>query len=282
MRILIEDAYILTMDEGKFYDHGAVFVDNQRIIAVGPVDQIRRDYGQDAEDVITASGEILIPGLIDCHEHAGADRLAEVFNLEIDIMTLLKKYKWPLLTSVTPDQIRIGAELAYLESIRNGVTTTIMNYYAGRGINQDGVPETAKKLGVKTILARGYHDLPGSVPDGLIESEDEVYRAYEQLIEKWHYSEQGHIRVAISPVNLAFNTPSTLKQLSYLAKQHDIGFHTHLSEVESEVREFKARTGQTMVGLLDSIDALGPKTQAAQSIYLTDEETEHFKQQRYL
>ncbi|MHA1860823.1 MAG: amidohydrolase family protein [Candidatus Ranarchaeia archaeon] len=274
MNVLIIGAHVLTMDKFKEFNPGAVFIGDKKIKAVGPADQIKKQYLNDADEIIDTTNQLLIPGLIDSHEHAGADRLAEAFNLEIGISTLLRKYKWPLLSEVSPSQIRLGAELAYAEAIRNGVTCTIMNYYAGRGINQDGVPEAAKEYGVKTVLARGYHDLPGQVPDALLESGDQVFRVYKELIRKWHNQCEGRIHVAISPVNLAFNLPENLGPLADLARQHKIGFHTHLAEVESQVKEFKRRTGHSMVELLYGIGALGPKSQAAQGIYLSDKDVE--------
>ncbi len=260
------------MDQFQEYRPGAVFIQDDRITAVGPAESMIAKYRPDADQVISAQGQILIPGLIDAHEHAGADRLAEPLLVSMDTQTWLRKYKWPLLDSITPEEIRLGAELAYLEAIHNGVTTTIMNYYAGRGMNQDGVPETADRLGVRTILARGYHDLPGGAPDMLLETGDELHKAYTELVDRWLGRGSGRISVAIAPVNLAYTDPSNLPDLGDLAQQHNIGFHTHLAENQKQVTEYQHRTGQSMVETLEAAGALGSNTQAAQAIYLSKQD----------
>jgi 5-methylthioadenosine/S-adenosylhomocysteine deaminase len=270
MNLLIENAHILTMENFQTFHPGAIYIENAYIQAVGPTDEIRQQFRSEADEIIDASGMIAIPGLIDAHEHAGADRLAEPLQLEIDLPTRLKRFKWPLVCEASPYEIRIGAELAYLEAIRSGVTTTIMNYYAGRGINQEGVPKTAQRLGVRTVLARGYHDYAFRVPDKLIESADEIYHAYEQLFTQWHHAVDDRIQVVIAPVNLAYVDPQNLPSLVALAQKHDAGVHTHVSEVESVGEALKTRTGSTYVELLKHAGALGPKTQAAHAIYLTN------------
>ena len=219
------------MDAPAEIPHGAVYIRDDRIVAVGPTVALEKQYRNDADLVIDATDHLLIPGLIDGHTHAGADRLARAFTLEIDLPTLLVKYKWPFLCELTTGEIQVGAELTFLEAIRNGVTTTIVNYYAGRGINQEGVPKAAKELGVRTVLARGYHDYPYKVPDKLLESPDEIYREYQRLFQSWHTMENGRIRVVIAPVKLSYAAPENLKPLVELAKVHKAGFHTHVAEV---------------------------------------------------
>lgn len=63
---LIYNGYLITMDEqyGDIED-GAVLVDGDKIVDVGPVSKFA---GVDAE-LIDADGGIILPGIIDSHRH---------------------------------------------------------------------------------------------------------------------------------------------------------------------------------------------------------------------
>ena len=68
MDLLITGGTVITMDGARrVIADGAVAIQGDRIMAVGPA----ADLPQQAATVIDARGHAVLPGLIDCHAHAG-------------------------------------------------------------------------------------------------------------------------------------------------------------------------------------------------------------------
>ena len=68
--ILITGGTIITMDpERRVIDDGAVAVEGDRIVAVGPRTEVEAQHR--ASRTIDAQRKVIMPGLIDAHGHAG-------------------------------------------------------------------------------------------------------------------------------------------------------------------------------------------------------------------
>ena len=68
--LLIKNGTVVTMDPGRrIIEKGAVAVDGDRIVAVGPVEEVVGEYSAKRE--IDAIRMVVMPGLIDGHAHAG-------------------------------------------------------------------------------------------------------------------------------------------------------------------------------------------------------------------
>ena len=68
--LLIKNGVIITVDEERrVIDRGYVLVDQGKIMAVGPMEQL--DDGVTARTIIDADGNAVLPGLIDTHAHGG-------------------------------------------------------------------------------------------------------------------------------------------------------------------------------------------------------------------
>ena len=68
--ILIEHATVITVDpERRVIEDGAIAIVGNRIEAVGPTREV--SAGRNPKEVIDATRMACLPGLIDCHAHAG-------------------------------------------------------------------------------------------------------------------------------------------------------------------------------------------------------------------
>ena len=66
--VILTNALVLTMDEDfTQYIPGAVAVQGDNIVAVGPADEINDAYA--ANETVDCNGEILMPGLVNAHTH---------------------------------------------------------------------------------------------------------------------------------------------------------------------------------------------------------------------
>jgi 5-methylthioadenosine/S-adenosylhomocysteine deaminase len=276
MSILIKNGYIVTVDEGKIYRDGAIAIEDDRIVAVGPTDEVTRKYR--GEHVLDARGHIVLPGFVNAHNHSDGDALSRGYGLDaLAALDYFIQFKWPRLIGMTEKDYYLGSLLCYTEMVRTGTTFMADNYYAPKGVNSDGVPKAAEEVGIRSVLVRGYHDHQMFMPAEFMERGDELVKEYESLYQRWDNKAEGRIRVWIGPVNLLYNTPESITKLHEVAQKHNSGLHSHVAEDKKGTQLIKERFGKGYLEVFSELGVMDNKFQAAHSIYLNDREMELLK-----
>ena len=162
--LLIRHVTAVTMDpERRVMEDAAIAVGGDRIVAVGPDAQVAAAHA--AAEEIEARGMAAIPGLIDCHSHAGHglvrslgagdgkawyDACAEIYA-----------------RGSTVEFWRAEARLALLERLKAGVTTAVSLLGGGDDVYRTDDPvygdahcDATRESGLRTMLAVG----PGRRP----------------------------------------------------------------------------------------------------------------------
>ena len=68
--ILLRDGYVVTVDpDRRVFPNGYVRVDGERIAAIGPMDRLARAVADEVDEVLDVGGKLVIPGLINLHDH---------------------------------------------------------------------------------------------------------------------------------------------------------------------------------------------------------------------
>ena len=71
MKTLINNAIVITVNSDRtVYEPGAVVVDNECIVDVGPADSVSRGCAT-PDRTIDATGKVLLPGFVSAHNHLG-------------------------------------------------------------------------------------------------------------------------------------------------------------------------------------------------------------------
>lgn len=119
--LILTGGTVVTMDGAyRVISGGAVAVKDGRITAVGTAEQLA---ALDAARVVRTEGKIVLPGLINCHSHAGH---CIVGKLETDSM-----YRWwPMLIEVYENYAdaafwHADGALHACAALRNGITTSV-------------------------------------------------------------------------------------------------------------------------------------------------------------
>ena len=105
--LLLTNALILTMDEEmRQFSSGAVAVQGDSIIAVGPEADLRREYQGRAS--VDCGGKLLLPGLVNAHTHVPMTLLRGLADdLRLDVW--LMGYMMPVERQyVSPEFVRLG------------------------------------------------------------------------------------------------------------------------------------------------------------------------------
>jgi len=232
---------------------GAVAVDGDRIRAVGPAAELDAEF--EAETVIDAAGQAVLPGLVNAHTH---ETLPRGFHEDLPLMEWLETSTLPAERALTPDQMEAAARLNQAEMIRSG-TTTFAEIFRHQGVAADVALDT----GLRAVLSAQAIDEPHEIET--VENNREVF-------ERYHGADDGRIQVWFGVHAPYTCTEETMRRASDLADRYDTRLHTHLAETEDEVAGIRAEHGATPVEYLDDLGLLDERLHAAHCVHLTDED----------
>lgn len=242
--LLITNATVLTMDnDKKVYPNGLVAVKENQIVAVSD----GRDIDQyKALQTIDAEGDIVMPGLINTHTHVS---MTVFRSLADDVPDRLHRYIFPLEEKlVSPDMVRIGAQLGNVEMLKGGVTTYADMYYF-----EDEVAKTVDKIGMRAVLGQTVIQFP--VADARNAEEGIQYAL--NFIEQ--YKDHPRITPAFAPHAPYTNTTEILQKITQLSLKHQVPVLIHLAESDREDQVIAERSGgKSPVAYMADIGALTP------------------------
>ena len=268
-QILIENAYVVTMDGGRtVYDGGGVLVEGDRIRGVGVIDPAL--VSPDAER-LDAAGRIVMPGLINSHVHL-SQQLGRGMGDDVGLLTWLHERTFPYESNMTEEDSYISSMACIAEQIRCGVTT----FAEPGGQEVDGMGRAVSETGIRGILARSTMDGGDGLPPKFQETTDQCLAIQEENIRNWHKAAGGRIRVWFGLRTLFNNSDELVRRTKALADKYGVGIHMHVAEVYDEVEYTKATRGASPVELLHKLGALGENLLAVHTVWLTDREIDLF------
>ncbi|MBT3322108.1 MAG: amidohydrolase [Anaerolineae bacterium] len=253
---IFKNAIVLTMDEEmRQFEHGAVAVSGEKIIAVGNEDEILNEY--EAEEIIDAGGKVLMPGLVNAHTHVPMTLLRGLADdLRLDVW--LMGYMMPVEREfVTPDFVRLGTQLACAELIRSGVTTFADMYYF-----EDDIAEATAEAGLRALCGESVMKFPA--PDA--ESYEDSLAYTRKFIQKW----KNHplITPAVAPHAPFTCTPEILQACAALADEFDVPLHIHIAETAFEVENMREAEGIPVVPYVKKQNLFDAKVIAAHCVHI--------------
>src|SRR3954471_23185585 len=152
--LILTGGIVVTMDSSaRVVWPGAVAVDGRNIAAVDTPDAIAARFT--SQTVIDASGQVVMPGLINTHTHAPMVLYRGLAD-DLALMDWLQKYIFPAeAKTVTPDFVRAGTQLAALEMIESGTTTYAdMNYF------EEEIARVTRDAGLRGVLGQTIIQFP--------------------------------------------------------------------------------------------------------------------------
>ncbi len=118
--LLLIHGMVITMDEHRrVLQDGAVAVDKTRILEVGETETLVKKY--EAKRLLDCKGNIVLPGLINCHTHAGHNLMGKVSTDSLGCW-------WPMVSNIYEHHSdyefwKLDAQLSACKFLKAGVTT---------------------------------------------------------------------------------------------------------------------------------------------------------------
>ena len=256
--LLVTGGTVVTVDAaGRVIPRGAVAIDGTDIVAVDTAENIARQFR--SQDTIDATGQIILPGLINTHTHA-AMVLYRGLADDLALSEWLNKYIFPAeAKTVSPEFVRAGTRLAALEMIQSGTTTYTDMYYF-----EEDVAAVTKAAGLRGVLGQTIIQFP--VADAKTPA-DALVRA-EAFIKA--FKDDPLITPAVAPHAMYTLDGPTLKAARDLSRRHNVPTLIHLAETRDEIQTAQERFKSSPVAYLDSLGFLGPGVLGAHGVWVSD------------
>ncbi len=256
--VLIKDATVVTMnDQNEVIEKGNILIENNRITSVTNADLKTASTAE----VISGQGKVVIPGLINAHNHA-AMSLFRSYADDYPLMEWLEKKIFPAEARLEPEDIYWGAQLAMLEMIRGGTTTFVDMYFY-----MEQTARACLESGMRAMLSQvfiGENAVPG------FNSLEDV----KSFTEQWNNAAGGRINTILGPHAPYTCSPEFLKKVLKVTEDTRPLIHIHLSESRHEVDQSLEQYGKTPVAVMQEIGMFEREVLAAHCVHITDEDIE--------
>ena len=277
-RIFIKNAdFIITMDDsGSVLKNESILIDGNKIADTGA--SLKPSPG---DEVIDASGCVVMPGMVNTHHH-----LYQTMNRNVPRVADYELFDWlttlyEIWRELDPEWVRISTLVGLGELLLTGCTlSTDMFYVFPRSAPPDIFDyevEAGKKIGIRFHPCRGSmsrgKSQGGLPPDDVVQTEEEIFSDCERVIKKYHDpSPFSMCRIALGPCSPFSVTTELMKETVRFARKHGVLSHTHLAETKDEeeycLKVYKNRPFHFMRDL----EWEGEDVWLAHCIYLDEEE----------
>ena len=267
--ILVVGGLVGTQDaERRVFADGAVAIEGNRIVAVGPRDEV--EAAHTAPTVIDATGKIVAPGFICTHTHMPS---VVGHNMPVDFtkfrsfMDLLTKWWWPdIEEQTTLEGIYWTTLWAASKMLKTGTTTVCDMVEAASVVDGclDKTAEAIKGLGSRAVIC--YESTERIDKENAEAGINENVRFFK----KWKAVPDSRITGRIG-VHTAFTaSEEMLRQVRGIATDLGAGLVIHVAEVPPPM--VVEKFGRTAPIVLRDTGFLGPDVLAVHCIHMTEEE----------
>jgi len=225
-----------------------------RITALGPM---ASSAPSPAADVIDARGGLVMPGLVNGHNHAAMTLFRGMAD-DLPLMTWLEQHIFPAEARfVTPEMVYWCTRLAAAEMIMSGTTTVADAYFY-----EDEAARAFIGTGMRAVAAQGVIDFPApGVPDPA-----ENVATAARFIERWQGNE------LLTPAVFAHSpytcSSRTLVRAKELARASNVPFFIHLAETGVERALIAEKWQGSPTAYLHSLDLLDGQTVCIHAVWL--------------
>lgn len=290
--MLVRGKYVITdpsQDNDGVVEEGAVCIRGNLIVAVGTYSRLAELYPN--EDEIGSDEYVVLPGLINAHDHGRAPSSFQLGvaddYLEIWLMALMGQ------RTINP---YLATAYASMQLIESGVTTVLHSYYDPNLTRNESTLENTIKAyeqaGLRTALAMGILDespinslcrkllpslsarLKGQVSDFMGQrsylSVDDFFAIFRTWHQEYNKKESGRIRVLLGPVSVHWCSKDLLVRIQKEAEATQTAIQAHVLETIYQREQALRKHGKTVIAWLAEIGLLSSLLSCAHCVWVTD------------
>jgi 8-oxoguanine deaminase len=278
--LLVKNAQVLVTMDGARAEiaGGGLYAEDGLIVSVGDADVLPAT----ADTVIDASGQIVLPGLVNTHHHLNQTLTRNIPAAQNNNLFAWLKAHYEIWARTNAEASRTSTLIGLAELALSGCTTVFDHSYVFKSGNRVDVQiEAARELGVRFHASRGSMSLGqsrgGLPPDACVEEEDAILADSVRVIDRYHDASRGAMtRIVLAPCSPFSVSEDLLRESARLARDKGVMLHTHLCETLDEERYTLERFGKRPVDWMGDLDWIGPDVWFAHAIHVDDAEIASF------
>ncbi|WP_156841687.1 amidohydrolase family protein [Novosphingobium aquimarinum] len=250
---LITGAAVITMDEDRrILRDGVIAVQGDRIVAVGPSEELARRYT--ADTTVSGEGFLATPGLVNGHAHITETLIRGFLPEDLPFDEELMEWVIPLYKGHDEAEQSLSAQLAVVAMLRTGTTTFIE---AGTVIALDAVMEAIAPIGIRGRVGRWCEDRAWDRAADQTGMTETACAALDADCARW--PDDGR-RLSVWPnlIGHSTGTDALWQHASALAQREGLGVSAHMSPVLDDPAWYLEHEGKRPIVHLSEIGVLGP------------------------
>lgn len=260
--LIIDGGIVVTMNaKREVLAPGYVVIRGESIAEVGS----GRVSAPEGSTVIDATGCVVIPGLVNAHNHLDQ----AMYRGCLDELPQSRDHLLALARGLTYERARVAARASLLEQVQYGITTTHESHWTHfHPDSTDGVCDAILESGLRALVARSISDNQETHED-FREQASDVLNDLDRLSEKY---DSDVMSIISEPTTLPRCTADTVVQMREWAVSRGKLWHVHLAQGREELEESHRVFGMGSVQYAKKLGVLGPEMLAAHCSGILDEE----------
>jgi cytosine/adenosine deaminase-related metal-dependent hydrolase len=255
---LVIEGTVITMDPARrVIRDGAVAVKGDRIAAVDDADTVRARF--DSNRTLGGSRRIVLPGLIDCHNHL-AQALVREYALE-DYPNIYRVYI-PCEMAMDQHDADVSARFGVSQLLRAGVTTVAETTCTLE--HEEPIAQAVMETGIRCAMARGLGDRTSKLASNYDQIDErssfqddpgalrEDLATTEEWLTRWGAEGEGRLRPYIHNLGLPSCSDERFLATQDLAARHDTGVMCHINRDREEIELIFSLFGERPIEHLHS------------------------------
>jgi len=215
------------------------------------------------DDTLDASGGLVVPGLVNAHTHV-AMTLLRGYADDKPLDAWLQEDIWPVEAELTPEDVRVGAELGLVEMIRSGTTALSDMYF-----HVDEIAAAVADSGLRAVLGHTAVTVGKDEADARADVQASLDTALEL-----DGAADGRIRTTFQPHSLTTVAEDYLREFVPEAREAGLPVHLHANETTDEVAPLVDEHGVRPLEYADDVGLLGSDTFLAHCVHVDETEVD--------
>jgi len=262
MDILFKNITAVTMDS-TVLENTDIGITGRKITYISGSKADAKPEPPPAKRVIDGTGKVLMPGMYNCHTHAGMALFRGYAN-DRTLEDWLFNFIFPAESKLTPELLRVGTTLAIAEMISTG-TIAFSDMYCFMDIIAEAADEAK-------VLANISNGIIAFDKDSYDFYTDKVHDQTVRALANSHNKDDGRIKIEASIHGCYTSFPPAWQQVMDFAAKHDLGIHVHLSETQTEQETCMKAFGTSPAKIFNKHGVFDFRTTAAHAVWVDDED----------
>nr|WP_315239643.1 8-oxoguanine deaminase [uncultured Albidiferax sp.] len=256
---------------------GWVFIRDGKIDSLGSAADLPPALLHSADEVIDATGHLVIPGLVNTHHHMYQSLTKAIPPVQNAELFGWLRGLYPLWAGLTPEMVHVSTQVAMAELLLSGCTTSSDHLYIyPNGVQLDDSIAAALDIGMRFTATRGSMSVGASQgglpPDSVVEREDVILQDSQRLITRYHDTSFGAMtQVALAPCSPFSVSRDLMRESAALARSLGARLHTHLAENDHDIAYTREKFNCTPAEYAQDLGWLGPDVWHAHCVKLDAE-----------